>query len=401
MDQGFIDILKKLVKEQGNGALTDAGKCKALLADYTGSEYRKERRFVVQAVEAGAAKAIAGADDLAACRKAQVRGLEEEYGLTPAVAAGVVDALALVLRGDSTGTQAETPPTPQAATSTASESSAQKFLDRGIMFAMRGDYDIAVEEFTDAIKANPEMPNAYMLRGRALYASVSKIISVEGNFDHIDVFIPSKVSAEQVRIYDRAIEDFNRAIALGRNNDWAYIERGVAYAHKGDFDSAIKDFNQAIRLEPNSAHAYEHRGDVYNTRGEYDRAIADYTMAISLDPYNVNAYMNRGDSYAWKSRYDEAVSDLTTAISLDSNNAIAYTNRGQAYSMKGQHDEAISDFTTAISLDPNYAFAYTCRGNSYAWKGQFDQAISDLTTAINLDPNNQVAKEILKKVRGW
>ena len=100
MEQGFIDILKKLVNEQGSGALTDAKKCKAFLADYTGSEFRKERRFVTQAVEAGAAKAIAGAQDLAACKQAQVRELEEEFGLSPAVAAEIVNTLALVLRGE-------------------------------------------------------------------------------------------------------------------------------------------------------------------------------------------------------------------------------------------------------------------------------------------------------------
>ena len=113
MEQGFIAILKQLVKEQGNAALTDAGKCKALLADYAKSEYKKESRFIVQAVEAGAANAIADAQDLAACKKAQVRELEDEFGLAPAVAADVVDTLALVLRGDASKRKAM--PVPKAA----------------------------------------------------------------------------------------------------------------------------------------------------------------------------------------------------------------------------------------------------------------------------------------------
>jgi hypothetical protein len=37
MEQGFIDILKQLAKEQGSAALTEAKKCKALLADYNDS----------------------------------------------------------------------------------------------------------------------------------------------------------------------------------------------------------------------------------------------------------------------------------------------------------------------------------------------------------------------------
>jgi len=103
MDSGFIDILKKLVKEQGNTALTDARKCKALLADYTKNEYKKECRLILIAVEAGMAKVIDGADELAVCKKAFIRDLEEE-GLNSTVAADIVNALALVLRGDTTVT---------------------------------------------------------------------------------------------------------------------------------------------------------------------------------------------------------------------------------------------------------------------------------------------------------
>jgi hypothetical protein len=103
MDSGFIDILKKLVKEQGSAALTGAKKCKAFLADYTKGEYKKESRLILLAVEAGMAKVIDGVDELAACKKAFIRDLEEE-GLNSTVAADIVNALALVLRGDKTVT---------------------------------------------------------------------------------------------------------------------------------------------------------------------------------------------------------------------------------------------------------------------------------------------------------
>ena len=89
MDNGFIDILKQLVKEQGSAALTDARKCKAFLADYTKGEYKKESRLILLAVEAGMSKVIDGADELEPCKKAFIRDLEEE-GLNSAVAAEAV-----------------------------------------------------------------------------------------------------------------------------------------------------------------------------------------------------------------------------------------------------------------------------------------------------------------------
>jgi hypothetical protein len=124
MEQGFIDILKQLAKEQGNAALTDVKKCKPLLADYTKNEYKKESSWLVQAVETGIAKAIDGADELAACKKAKIRDLEEEKGLSPAVAADIVDTLALVLRGDKTKTAIEKPSAEKATVEKASSKKA-------------------------------------------------------------------------------------------------------------------------------------------------------------------------------------------------------------------------------------------------------------------------------------
>jgi TPR repeat protein len=102
LDQGFIDILKKLVDEQGNNVLTDAKKCKSFLSDYTKNEYKKESRLLVQAVEIGVTKAIDKTEELELCKKAQIRDMEEELGLNSAVAADIANALALVLRGDTT-----------------------------------------------------------------------------------------------------------------------------------------------------------------------------------------------------------------------------------------------------------------------------------------------------------
>jgi ABC-type multidrug transport system fused ATPase/permease subunit len=104
MEQAFIDILKQLVKEQSSAALKDAKKCKSILTDYTKNQYQKESRLIIQAVEAGVPKAIEGAEDLAACKKGKIRELEEDYGYSSASSADIVNALALVLRGDTTVT---------------------------------------------------------------------------------------------------------------------------------------------------------------------------------------------------------------------------------------------------------------------------------------------------------
>ena len=230
------------------------------------------------------------------------------------------------------------------------------FLDRGIMFASRGEYEKAIADFDEAIRLDPNMSAAYMLRARALHASVSKVTAVGDNFSGVDtVTTGGQITAEQGRVYDQAIAALTTAIRLDPNNAKSYMERGTVYADKGDFDRAIADHNQAIRLNPNYALAYTNRGNAYYFKGDYDRAIADFSSAIRLDPNNAaDAYNNRGNVYYNKNDYDRAIADYTNAIRLNSNNPVkVYQNRGLAYANKGDFDRAIADMETALRLDPN------------------------------------------------
>src|SRR3989338_4019577 len=73
--------------------------------------------------------------------------------------------------------------------------------------------------------------------------------------------------------YDRAIENFNKALALDPNYTHAYYNLGAAYGNKGQHDMVIESFNKAIALNPNDALAYYNLGTAYNNKGQHDRAI--------------------------------------------------------------------------------------------------------------------------------
>jgi hypothetical protein len=97
MNTEFTAVIQTLVAEQGKEALLNAAKCKALLADYTRGEYKKESRLLLQALEAGVTQALNNTDDITSCKAQAVRKLQDEYFLAENIAADVVDMLALVL----------------------------------------------------------------------------------------------------------------------------------------------------------------------------------------------------------------------------------------------------------------------------------------------------------------
>ncbi|MDR2152155.1 MAG: RDD family protein [Helicobacteraceae bacterium] len=100
MDSKFVEIVERLVKEQGNDRPIDAKRCKAYLANYAQNKFKTEQRLLLIAIEAGAAQAIANANDLAACKKQQIRFLKDDRLIDENAAAEVIDLLAYALRGD-------------------------------------------------------------------------------------------------------------------------------------------------------------------------------------------------------------------------------------------------------------------------------------------------------------
>ena len=90
------------------------------------------------------------------------------------------------------------------------------------------------------------------------------------------------ITFEQKGYYDMAIADFSEAIRLNPALPHAYYNRGVAELHKGGHDRAIADFNEAIRLDPNLAAAYYGRGFAYSYCGQKVKADMDFAQAKRL-----------------------------------------------------------------------------------------------------------------------
>ena len=60
--------------------------------------------------------------------------------------------------------------------------------------------------------------------------------------------------------YEKAIEDFSKAIQLNPGTFDAYLSRGASYSNLGLYESAIPDLNEAIGRNPDSFKGYYNRG---------------------------------------------------------------------------------------------------------------------------------------------
>jgi tetratricopeptide (TPR) repeat protein len=251
----------------------------------------------------------------------------------------------------------------------------------------------AVENYSQALRLNPNYGEAYFGRGDARGDLGDKQGAIE------DLTQAIRINPNQLRAYgarglfrsqsgdqEGAKADFQKALNISINSEdyRDYINRGLAHSGLGDKKSAIADYDQAIRLAPKYAPAYINRGIARYALGDKQGAITDLDQAIRLEPKLAPAYANRGFVRYELGDKQGAITDADQAISLNPNLAIAYQNRGVFRSGLGDYKSAIADLDQAIRLDPKSVSAYHWRGFVRNVLGDKQGAIADYQKAAAL-----------------
>ena len=86
--------------------------------------------------------------------------------------------------------------------------------------------------------------------------------------------------------FDKAIELYTEALKITPNPAYVMHDRGMAYDRKGKFDKAIVDLSKAMEINPNEkdfmAQCYNDLGNVYYDCGQYEKSWQDVQKAIEL-----------------------------------------------------------------------------------------------------------------------
>ena len=154
--------------------------------------------------------------------------------------------------------------------------------------------------------------------------------------------------------YDLAINELTDAIQLNPSLSVAYWVRGLSYSRKDLYEQAITDYDMAIKLDPQEPKLYRNRGMVYHKLNLERQALHDFSEAIQMDSNFGAAYRNRAHNYVIVGRYRDALVDLDSAIHLDPNRAALYKDRAEVYEKIGLTKRSHSDNSKACSLEVIY-----------------------------------------------
>lgn len=232
-------------------------------------------------------------------------------------------------------------------------------------------FDQAVGYYSSGIKAKPT-PSKYLERGLAWYDR---------------------------KEYDKAIQDYCESIRLDPRDPNTYRDRGVAWSEKGDYDKAIADYTEAIRLNPRYQLAFENRGRAWAVKQQYEKALADYDEAIRQKPGDSWSFVLRGMVFCELKDYQKSFADFTEALRLEPDSSSALHNRGFVQCSQGEHVKALADYSEVIRIEPRSARARLVRGMEWDHLGEYKKAIADFDEALKIEPSSAVAYQARGSVR--
>ena len=141
--------------------------------------------------------------------------------------------------------------------------------------------------------------------------------------------------------YSKAIEYYDKALAIDSKNVDAWINKGSAFDGLGKYDEAIRCVDKALEIDEKYVNAWRVKGVVLYSLGKYDEAIKCYDKALEIDEKYVDAWNNKGIALYSLGKYDEAIKCYDKALEIDGKYVHAWNNKGNALYGLGRHDEAI------------------------------------------------------------
>jgi tetratricopeptide (TPR) repeat protein len=141
----------------------------------------------------------------------------------------------------------------------------------------------ALEQFRNAVRADPKMPNAHFGYGYLLWRLLK---------------------------FDEAEQEFKAELANNPQHPQALTFLGDAEIHLGHLDGAVEPLKHALRIDPSIGLAHLDLGIVYEDRGHNEEALRELRAAAKLTPRDQNVHWHLGRLYQAMGRKVEAKAEF-------------------------------------------------------------------------------------------
>ena len=248
---------------------------------------------------------------------------------------------------------------------------AQEICARAEDLRGEGDIDAAIKAYEAALSVFPEAQTHFQL----------------GDLFH------GKGDVEM------AITHFTQAIAMDNQLLKAYEELADLYREKGDFGKATIIMKKSLQIQPDSSKSLALLGELLLSQDRLEEAQENFDRAMAIDPTNAGIKTLIGDAYLKGEKFSDAEDAFLRALSDDPQERVYVLNRlGIALRKQAKFAQAVEQYRKALALDPGDEVLYYNLARAYWEAGERVEAVSSLRQALELLPEFSEAQELLDTI---
>jgi protein O-mannosyl-transferase len=174
---------------------------------------------------------------------------------------------------------------------------------------------------------------------------------------------------------------------------------GIVYLQKGEVGAAIERFEEALKINRDDAEAHYNLGLAWAKMGRLAVAIEQYEEALRIKPDYAKAHYNLGNALMKLGRTAEAMDQYEQALKINPNYAGAYNNLGAALLQAGRASEAAEQYERALEIEPGLVDAHFNLGTALMQAGRRSEAVVQFEQVLQMNPDDAEARANLSKLQ--
>ena len=143
---------------------------------------------------------------------------------------------------------------------------------------------------------------------------------------------------QNMRMFELAIEDYDNAIKRNPKFTEAYYNKANCYKEQNNWAEAVKWFQKALECNPKYFHALNNMGLCYQNLQMFDKALECNERAVKIEPNNFAIYNNMGFTIHVLMRTKESIACFKKSIELNPNQTDSKFNIGFVYLLTGDFE---------------------------------------------------------------
>ena len=281
----------------------------------------------------------------------------------------------------------------------------QSDIDKGKAYFDRGDFNSALDFYTELTKRYPTNPLIWDERGRALRRLGRKEEAI--SCSNISIMIDPNNSESwfakgqylyDLQRYDDSLDCFDKALSLAPNESNIWFGKGISLHKKGMFEEALECFNKSIQINPKAELAYHFKGVLLTDLGKIEEALECFNKSLEIDPNSCSPWNDKGLLLRKEGKAEEAIECFNKAIALFPSQKLSvlgfeemWNNKGLSLFDLGKVEEAIECFNKAIAINPTNNKPLYNKASTLASLQRYEEALGCLDREIEKNPNSSDA----------